>query len=231
MTPDLLEYPTGTSPGAWTHRSTSVSNSSAQRASTMTLPGTVLATAACASCLGLRWGRRRITTATKPHSASVMTSRKTVPLTSSSSNWSRPCMPFTQRRDFGDQVYGAGAQHVVIDAEPDVQDTADQGGVERHRHAFDQLGHHGCYRRHIAGFLRIDTTQRNDEADHGADQAQQDEAGGQMADDGDTRRQLEAEVACQRGAAAAVTTLHFGHISRRAGVDMEVEILAGIDFA
>src|SRR3954454_22517 len=99
----------------------------------MTLPGTVLAVAAWASCLGLRWGSSRITTATKPHSARVMTSRKTVPLTSSSSNWSRPCMPFTQRRDFRDQVDGAGAQHVVVDAEPDIQDAADQRGIERHR--------------------------------------------------------------------------------------------------
>src|SRR3954470_9883607 len=140
-------------------------------------------------------------------------------------------MPFTQRRYFGDQVHGAGAQHVVVDAEPDVQDAADQRGVERHRHALDQPGHHGCYRRHVAGLLRIDAAQRDDEADHGADQAQQDEAGGQMADDRDAGRQLEAEVAGKRGAAAAVPALYFGDIARSTGVGMKVEILAGIELA
>src|SRR5687768_10510657 len=106
------------SPGAWTQRSTSASISSGQRTSTMTLPGGALSAVLAPG--GLRCGSSMITSTTKPASASMTTSRNTVPL-ASSSNGSRPRMALSQLDGGGQQFHGAAFQQADVGHEPHVQ--------------------------------------------------------------------------------------------------------------
>ena len=62
--------------------------------------------------------------ATKPARASMITSRKTVPV--SSSSWSSPSMALSQVDDRREQGDRAALQEAVIDHEPDVEHGADE---------------------------------------------------------------------------------------------------------
>tara|TARA_E500000331_G_scaffold107446_1_gene104278 strand:- start:5637 stop:6101 length:465 start_codon:yes stop_codon:yes gene_type:complete len=86
---------------------------------------------------GLMWGKSMMTMATKPISASRMTSRKTVPVESSSSNSSSSDTPFSHLDDGVDQVDRPGSEHSVIDDKPLVQHRSDKRGLERYGHALD----------------------------------------------------------------------------------------------
>ena len=84
-----------------------------------------------------------MTMATKSISASRMTSQKTVPVESSSSNSSSSYTCFSHLDDGIDQVDLPGSEHSVIDDKPLVQHRSDKRGLERDGHALDQLGDHG----------------------------------------------------------------------------------------
>ena len=76
-----------------------------------------------------------MTMATKPISASRMTSQKTVPVESSSSNSSSSYTRFSHLDDGIDQVDLPGSEHSVIDDKSEIQHRPDKRGVERDRHA------------------------------------------------------------------------------------------------
>src|SRR5918996_1844616 len=194
------------SPGASTQRSTSESSSSGQRTSTITLPGGWVFSLA-ASPGGLRWGSRSRTIATNPASASMITSRKTVP-PSSSSSCSSVCMALALLDDGGDQRDRAALEETVVGHEPDVEDGADQSGVERDRHAADQGRDHRPDRFDVGRGLGVDPGQRNDEADHGTDQAQNHETVREVPDRGDARRQLELQRRSREPARVPVAALN-----------------------
>src|SRR5918996_1197552 len=142
------------SPGASTQRSTSESISSGQWISTMTLPGDSTS-ARASSPGGLRWGSSRTTMATKPASASMITSRKTVP-PSSSSNSPRSDIALSELDDRGEQPRRAALEQAVVDHQPDVEDGADERRVERDRHALDQGRDHRADRGDVGRLLGLD---------------------------------------------------------------------------
>src|SRR3954452_4134988 len=113
--PPLLEYPTGTSPGACTHRSTSVRQLSGHWASTITLPGGLSAPAVWASAFfgSFMKGTAGTAQGTKPQSRSVSISRATrMPV------WSSPIRSFMSdppdRRSARWQIHGGGRLRVEM---------------------------------------------------------------------------------------------------------------------
>src|SRR3712207_4726586 len=102
----------------------------------MTLPGAETESIASALALGLRCGRIITTIDTKPHSASVMMSRKTMSPSLLSSPNRSPCdMRLTPLQKRADELRRARREDVVVRVQPDVQHAADQRVAERHRHA------------------------------------------------------------------------------------------------
>src|SRR5262245_32480883 len=159
----------------------------------MTLPGALSPTWSAFLACGLICGSSSTTTETKPASASMIVSRKTVPL-SSSPNWSKPfiaslresrgplaALHLAELDDAGQQIDRPRREDLIVDHEPDVEHRADERGVQRHRHAADERGHHRADRRRIGTHLRIDAGQRHDETHHRADEAEDDQQVGDEA--------------------------------------------------
>src|SRR3954451_6303812 len=190
ISPLLLEYPTGTSPGACTQRSTSVRSLSSQRISAITLPGESIAPSPFFA-FGLMCGSSSTVMKTKPARVRRITSRKTVPLSSPLSHGS--CMAGIDQ--CGGEVRGAGGEKLIVGRQPEIEDRAYQGGVECYAHAFDQRPDHAADGVHVAGGLGIDVRQRHDEPHDGADESQQDQHVGDMADEGDPREQSKLQRA------------------------------------
>src|SRR5690554_6039032 len=136
--------------------------SSGQRTSMITLPGGVMLSAVLAPG-GLRWGNSMITIATKPTSASMTTSRKTVP-PGSSSKGSKSCTALSRLDGGGQQLDRAALEQADVDHEPEVEQRADQRGVERDRHARNQSRHHRPDRVDVRGELGLHARQGNHEA-------------------------------------------------------------------
>ncbi len=91
---------------------------------------------------------------------------------------------------------------MVVDHQPEVQDGAHQRRIERHRHARDEIGDHRRDGADIPRGARVDARKGDDEADHGAGQAQQHQAVGDVTDPRDPAR--EAHPECRAGDRLAV---------------------------
>src|SRR5918994_4116384 len=140
-------------------------------------------------------GSMMITSATKPTRASMMTSRNTVLLPpSSSSNRSRPRMALSELDRGGQELDRAALEQAHVDHQPEMQERADQSSVERYRHAADQGRDHRADGGDLRGRIGAHSRERDDEADHGAGQAEQHQAVRDMADRRDPGRELELQA-------------------------------------
>jgi hypothetical protein len=101
---------------------------------------------------------------------------------------------------------------MIVGHQPDIQNRAHKGGIERGLHAFHQGQHHGRDSLDVGRVLRVDTRERNDEADDCYDETKNNQAVGEVADDANPVRQLEAQVGCQKCAAVGRMAAQLGEI-------------------